>query len=184
MFHTYRKVLVIVGIVFCLFSSVFAKYSGGSGEPNNPYRIADANNLLVLAADANDYSKAFVLVNDINLAGLTFTTAVIARDTDSSPGSGFNGTPFTGVFDGNNHSILNLTINANENSNSSLGLFGCIGQGGLVKNLGIEDVNIILIAGYSSDFVGGLCGYNDYGSITNCYSTGSAAGNYYDAGGL
>ena len=39
MFGTYRKVLGVAGIVFCLFSSVFA-YSGGSGEPNDPYQIA------------------------------------------------------------------------------------------------------------------------------------------------
>jgi hypothetical protein len=157
-------------------------YSGGSGTTEDPYQIATKADLLVLAADANDYSKAFVLVNDINLAGLTFATAVIARDTDLSPG-GFDGAPFTGVFDGNGHSILNLTIDANETGNASIGLFGCIGQGGIVKNLGIEEMTIIHIVG-SSDFVGGLCGRNYYGSITNCYSTGSLAGNYYEAGGL
>lgn len=168
-------------MVFCLFSSVFAKYSGGSGEPNNPYKIATKADLLALGGTPADYNKCFILTADVNMGGQVFTTAIIAADTSSS--GGFQGTAFTGTFDGNDHSIFNLTIDANETSNDYLGLFGWIGQGGIVKNLGIEEMTIILTVG-SSDFVGGLCGYNYYGSITNCYSTGSLAGYYYEAGGL
>lgn len=180
----FQVVCIAILAVMSISNFCFAKYSGGDGSAENPYKIANPNDLLVLAADANDYNDCFILINNINLAGLTFTTAVIARDTDLSPG-GFDGTPFTGVFDGNDHSILNLTIDADETGNASLGLFGKIGSEGLIKNLGIEDVNIIVTIGdsYYSDFVGGLCGYNSYGSITNCYSTGSVAGDC-EAGGL
>ncbi|MGB8226719.1 MAG: GLUG motif-containing protein [Sedimentisphaerales bacterium] len=167
MFYTYRKVLVIISIVFCLSPSVFA-YSGGSGEPNDPYRIADVNDLLVLAADVNDYIKAFVLINDINLAEYTFSKALIARD----------GITFNGIFDGNGHSIISLKIDAN-NSEDFIGLFGEIGLGGIVKNLGIEDVNIT----GGDNYIGGLCGWNYHGSISNCYSTGNVSGNI-STGGL
>ena len=176
-----RAIFALLVISACSDPSL-AKYSGGSGDAGNPYQIANIADLLTLANDVNDYDKCFLMTADINMQGQVFMTACIAPDTDSTPGSGFNGTPFTGAFDGDNHSIVNLTINVGPNSKCSLGLFGCIGQGGLVKNTGIEDVNI---AGeYSSDFVGGLCGYNYYGSIINCYSTGSIAGNHYGAGGL
>ena len=47
MFNVYRRVLVIAGVVFCLFSSVYA-YSGGDGSAGNPYQIADANDLIEL----------------------------------------------------------------------------------------------------------------------------------------
>ncbi|MGA2916858.1 MAG: GLUG motif-containing protein [Sedimentisphaerales bacterium] len=165
MIHTYSRTLVIAGIVLCLFSSVFAKYSGGSGESNDPYKIANVSDLLALGADANDYSKAFILVNDINLAEYTFSKALIARD----------GMTFNGIFDGDKHSIISLKINTN---GPYLGLFGNIGSDGIVNNLCIEDVNII---GPESSCIGGLCGWND-GRITNCYSTGNVTGSYTTGG--
>ena len=46
-----------------------------------------------------------------------------------------------------------------------MGLFGCIGGRGTVKNLTLENVNII-----GHDNVGGVAGYNDMGAtITACY---------------
>jgi hypothetical protein len=38
-----------------------AEYSGGTGEPNNHYQIASADDLLVLAADTNDYNQCFII---------------------------------------------------------------------------------------------------------------------------
>jgi hypothetical protein len=64
-----------------------AKYSGGTGEPNDPYQIATAADLIALGEDPNDYGKHFILMADIdldpNLPGRTvFDRAVIAPDTD------------------------------------------------------------------------------------------------------
>ena len=92
-----------------LAESVQAKYSGGSGTVGTPYKIGSAANLLALAADTNDYNKHFVLTTDINLSSYNFTTAVIACDTNNSNGV-FDGISFSGVFDGNGHKIINLTI--------------------------------------------------------------------------
>jgi hypothetical protein len=177
--HILNNYLLKLLLLSLLASTAFA-YSGGIGTAENPYQIATPNDLLVLAANTNDYSKAFILVNDINLAGYTFDKAVIAPDISSS--ENFQGTSFTGIFDGSGHSILNLTIDINENNGHSIGLFGRIGQGGLVKNLGIKDVNFI--GYYSADFVGGLAGYNNGGSISNCYSTGVVSDSTYNVGGL
>lgn len=107
---------------------------------------------------------------DINLADYTFTTAVIAPDTSNS--GVFQGTEFTGTFDGNDHVIRNLTIDEN---NSFLGLFGKTGPKGQIKNLGIEDVNVTSIGDFFSGCLGGLVGYNN-GIINNCYSTGTVTG--------
>jgi hypothetical protein len=167
-------ILFLTAILTLAAGSAFGAYSGGSGEPNNPYQIADANDLLALAADTNDYGKCFILTADVNMQGQEFTTAIIAPDTSSS--SGFQGTVFTGVFDGNGHKVIRFTINGDGN-NSYLGLFGQVNSGGSVKNLGLEN---FAVSGYIG--VGGLVGYNG-GSISNCYSTGAASGNYY-VGGL
>jgi hypothetical protein len=169
--------MVIGGLVL---SSICFGYSGGSGTPEDPYQIANKEDLLTLAATTADYNECFILTADIDMDGQEFTTAIIAADTSSS--SGFQGTAFTGTFDGNSHKITNFAIDGG--SNDYLGLFGKIDTGGLVKNLGLE--NCAVSGGSGSYFVGGLAGYNGDGSISisNCYSTGTVSGSSTNVGGL
>jgi hypothetical protein len=177
-----RKVFLMF-LILAVVSPCFAKYSGGTGEPNTPYQIANAADLMTLANDANDYNKCFILTADIDLdpnlpGNQTFSTAVISRDINNA-NSIFDGNAFNGVFDGAGHKILNLTIDANGLGNDYLGLFGDVNSGE-IKNLGLENVSIT--GGDDSDFIGGLVGYS-YGSISNCYSTGAVSGYLY-VGGL
>ena len=161
------------------------KYSGGTGEPNDPYQIATAADLIALGETPEDYVKHFILTADIdldpNLPGRkVFDRAVIAPDMDPTNSSWvFDGTPFTGVFDGNGHTISHLTITGKD----YLGLFGQSGHFGIVppaeiRDLGVIDVNIV----GSGEFVGGLVGL-DVGIVTRCYSTGLLSGSLY-VGGL
>ena len=152
------------------------KYSGGTGEPNDPYQIATAADLIALGETPDDYDKHFILTADIdldpNLPGRkVFDQAVIAPPT-------LTPTAFTGVFDGNAHTISHLTISGS----SYLGLFGKLGwwaePEGEVRDLGVVDVNITC----SNYYVGGLVGLN-WGVLTQCYSTGSVTGNS-SVGGL
>jgi hypothetical protein len=159
-----------------------AKYSGGSGEPNNPYQIANVNDLMTLANDANDYNKCFIQTSDIdldpNLPGRqVFTKAVIAPDINDFDWF-FQGTAFTGVFNGAGHKILNLTINTYGLGNGCLGLFGYV-IGGNISNLGIENVNIS--PGDYSWPVGGLAGFSE-DSVTNCFSSGNITAAQYTNG--
>jgi hypothetical protein len=180
-----RQVIVFVAAMVLFGQVGFAKYSGGSGTAGNPYKIANAADLLALAGNTSDYDANFVLTADINLgASDPFTTAVIAPDTNNA-NTTFDGTAFTGIFDGNNHTISNLTIDTSGAGNDYLGLFGKIGSTGLVKNLGLVDVNII--GGADSIYLGGLAGWNASGAtISNCYSTGKISGgtSAYHLGGL
>ncbi|MCD4830964.1 MAG: hypothetical protein K8R02_04035 [Anaerohalosphaeraceae bacterium] len=168
-------------VVICIFvSSVFAgTYSGGSGTAANPYRISNVSDLLELAANTADYNKSFVLTNNISLTGHTFTTALIAPNPGNS--YPFAGTAFTGIFQGKGNSILNLSIDTSGTSNDYLGLFGYIGSGGVIANLGIESVNII--GGDICYYTGALCGESQ-GLICSCYSSGTITGNLYRGGGL
>ncbi|MHC4584852.1 MAG: LamG domain-containing protein [Planctomycetota bacterium] len=166
--------------IFSLSFPAYAKYSGGAGEPNDPYQIATAEDLMLLGENSEDYDKHFILTADIdldpNLPGRkVFDKAVIAKTVmvRTRTGGREDGILFTGFFNGSGYKISHLTIRGGRN----LGLFGRLGNGAEIKNLGVTDCNIV-----GFDYIGGLVGENS-GTVTNCYSTGTIDGNE-DVGGL
>jgi hypothetical protein len=193
------KKLAILITICNLTLYAYAKYSGGNGEPNNPYLIATPEDLNAVSEDSNDWSKHFLMTSDINMAGYTYNKAPIAPDITNNPS--FYGTRFTGVFDGNNHTISLLVINGG--NNDYIGLFGSLDKGAKVLNLRIEDANIsgienigilcgeirdsesILLNCHVSGFVkggiylGGLCGINNNSAAINCYAEVSVRGVNY-----
>jgi hypothetical protein len=165
----------ILTAVLCISGNLLA-YSGGNGSTGNPYLIANILDFNQLSTTPTDWDKSFVLTGSINLASQAFfTQAPIAPDTNTA--SGFQGTPFTGDFNGLGRTISALTIN--QPTKDYIGLFGYVGEGGQIYNLNVKDVNII-----GKLYVGGLVGdNNDNGTLTNCYATGVVRGNWY-VGGL
>jgi hypothetical protein len=161
-------------ITICLFSlPAYATYSGGTGEPNDPYRIATAEDLMLLGESPEDYDEHFILTADIdldpNLPGCkVFDKAVIAP-YDNETESDFQGTPFVGVFDGNDNTIRHLTIQSD--GTRYLGLFGRVASAGSIRNLHLKDFHV----SSSSSYVGGLVGHSR-GNITNCHLSGSVSG--------
>jgi hypothetical protein len=148
----------------------------GSGTQQDPYRIQSLADFDEFAADPNYWSSFTRLETDVNLAGRTYSTAVIAPDVKNA-NYWFDGTAFTGVFDGNDHKLINLTIDDAGSGNDYLGLFGYIGEGE-VRNLCLEGGSV------SGDgLVGGLVGENYGGSVSNCYSTSDVNG-FFHVGGL
>ncbi len=164
-----------LGVLAALFvgaGNAFALFGGGvEGDPWLIQSLADFD---AFAGDPNYWDDYISLQADIDLAGRpSYTTAVIAPDTSSS--SWFQGTSFTGIFEGNGHVISNLTIDTAGAGNDYLGLFGQIGYfSGGVKNLGLENVDIT--GGSGSHALGGLCGKSEYGTISSCYSAGEVTG--------
>ena len=88
--------------------------------------------------------------------------------------------PYTGTFDGKGHTISGLKVTG---SNEYAGLFGCIDDGGTVKN--VKLVNVQITSDYQYAYVGGVAGNND-GAIENCSVSGSVSGNstYNSVGGV
>jgi hypothetical protein len=178
----------LLTLTVCLLTvPVNGKYSGGTGEPNDPYQIATAADLIALGDSPGDYDKHFILIDDIDLdpnlpGGRVFDRAVIAPDTNDVAEE-FQGTSFTGVFDGAGHKISRLTITGE----SYLGLFGQMvtrswgvpAPAAVVKNLAVAGVRIT----GTGDHVGGLVGHNLGATVTQCYSSGVVSGNLY-VGGL
>jgi len=147
----------------------------GDGTTENPYIIANLENLAWVMYSDTAWDKHFIQTANIDA---TETTA-----WDS--GSGFNPignetTSFTGSYNGKGYTIDNLYIN--RTSTKFIGLFGLLDSGSRVDSLGTTNVNIT-----GSQCIGGLTGYN-YGIIENCYTTGTVKGtlyhNYVYCGGL
>jgi hypothetical protein len=148
------------------------------GEPNDPYQIATAADLIALGETPGDYDKCFILTADIDLdpklpGRKVFDKAVIAP----TPATWGKDPPFAGVFDGQGHMIKNLRVTGGSN----LGVFGHVGDEATVSNLGLEAVEVSDLTAYGQ-CTGGLVGWNE-GSIVASYSSGSVKGRV-DVGGL
>jgi hypothetical protein len=130
-------------------------YSGGSGSSDDPFLISTAQNLIDIGNRPEDYDKHFLLTNDIDLIGYSFSSSVIPSDTTS----------FSGTFDGDGHVVSNLQIISGE----IIGLFSKVASNGKISNLHLAQVRV---NGYEP--AGGLCGSN-YGEIDNCTSSGTVS---------
>ena len=110
-----------------------------SGESIQWNTISTKEELLALAnaKDAETLGKNYKLTADLNLSDETF------------PGIGTAAQPFTGRFDGQNHTISNVTVTGENN----VGFFGVI-KGAKIQNLNLKNVSITGV-----EKVGGLVGY-------------------------
>ncbi len=140
-----RTISLLIAVWF-VSSPAYAQYSGGTGEPNDPYRIATAEDLMLLGETPADYDEHFILTADIdldpNLPGRkVFDRAVIAPDDPHDPFTGFVGPPFNGIFDGNDHTISNFSYIST--GKDYIGLFGYIsGENARIKDLGLINPGI------------------------------------------
>ena len=121
-----------------------------------------------LQAINNDLSGNYALAVDLNATGYTTLTPIGGQTGE-----------FTGTFDGLGNTISDLTID--DTTDTYVGLFGQIGAGGTVENLGLTGENVTGSA-QGAD-VGGLAGSND-GTIENAYATGAVTGGSGYVGGL
>jgi hypothetical protein len=114
---------------------------------------------------------------------------ILTEDIDCSATSGWNegagfapvgnvSTPFTGHLDGNEHTVSGLYIHP---SAGYAGLFGDLGDGATVTDLGLEDVDV----SSPEDMVGGIVGFSD-GDISGSSVTGAVenTGSFSNVGGL
>ncbi|MHC4111819.1 MAG: GLUG motif-containing protein, partial [Planctomycetota bacterium] len=166
------KVTLLI-VICCLVMGSFVVNTAvaldGSGTQEEPWLIQSLEDFNDFAADANYWAGFTRLETDVNLAGQTYTKAVIAPDVSSS--NYHQGTKYTGIFDGNDHKIMNLTIDDGGAGNDWLGLFGSV-DNGEVRNLGLEGGSVSA----SGMVVGGLVGSIYGGAVSNCYSTGDVNG--------
>ena len=153
----------------------------GNGSEDAPYEIGNADQLKELSEFVNTQNeiygdKCYELTDDIvlndDLSGSPEQWTPIGADEESF---------FTGVFDGNGHTISGLYINDTEGELDFAGLFGPV-MGASVKNLGLIDGSITAV----ESATGGIVAFGAGTHIENCYNscTISASGNDAMAGGI
>jgi len=143
----------------------------GEGTEASPYIITTAKQLPFVAREPNAHYR---LENDINISSANWQSA----GTTPVPWAqiGTSNFSFEGVFDGNGKVISGLYINTRS---LNQGLFGHI-RGGIVKNLGLEDV---VINGVTQ--IGGIAGtVTQSAVISNCYTTGVITASGFNIGGI
>lgn len=154
-------------------------FAGGSGTESDPYQIATAEQLLAFGASVNEgscggYAGAYIrLTSDIDLSGVEWTPIGNMGDMETYS------TLFLGVFDGDNHTISNLTYESDE-FNCGAGLFGV--SCGTIQNLTVENAVITVTEG-TSLAIGGVVGYN-MGPVDNVTIDGATITGNNCTGGL
>jgi hypothetical protein len=169
-----RAVLVafLCAVVLAISAPPHGKFASGfsgsgSGTAEDPYIITTVGQLQEIK---NSPTAHYALGNDIDAS----------ETINWNGGAGFEpvGTTtnmFTGSLDGRRYRITDLYIDRSGMDN--VGLFGCVGNGGVVENVWLENENVC-----GSWFTGGLIGVN-WGIVSNSYSTGPVVGDNH-VGGL
>ncbi|WMW23121.1 PGF-pre-PGF domain-containing protein [Methanolobus mangrovi] len=139
-------------------------YSGGSGTVDDPYLLSSDSDIDELSATSADWGMNFTLTQDITLVG------------NHTP-IGKTAPYFTGDFNGNGHSILNLTVYETTNY---AGFFG-VTIGANIYDLRVEASSdgVVTTGGYAGVLIG-----DNYGTVTNSSATGNATVSLNYAGGL
>jgi hypothetical protein len=160
-----------------IFASQDAMMQTMALESEDVVEISTADELIELAnipsaQQTETYSKHYKLMNDIDLKDKT-----ISKSMKPIGGSGYTGKKFSGTFDGNDYSIINLEFNAG--TTESYSLFYGLSKNAVVKNLNIKDASLNLYGGS-----GAIAAKNE-GTITNCSVTDSTiSGTSAGIGGL
>ena len=186
----------------------------GDGTAANPYQISTADDLYWFAqhVNAGRYDACAMLVDEITVNKRVLTeSGELVSDADSlhrwTAICNVSGS-YTGTFNGNGHTISGLYCVGTYAE--YIGLFGRVGNGGVVKDVIIEDsyvegVNsaagvcnqnagemnkcsfsgIVKTSATGAPSVGGVCAVNS-GKIIQCESSAAvtSCGNYGRAGGV
>lgn len=134
--------------------------------------ITTAEEFVAIGRDDTKWSGNYVLENDIDVSGVQLSSI------------GDPGTPYTGKFSGDGHTIGHIDMTEDKQTYSS-GLFGTIGYSKTL-NSEKESGKVMLLAAngaiVSSDIAGGICGNLSVGEIYGCSFTGTVKG--HTAGGI
>ena len=157
----------------------------GDGSKDAVYEISNAGQLYWFEEEVNRDLDA----NAVLTADIVVNKNVLKLDGTLNNGTFKDWTPigigkfnnvYQGIFDGQNHTISGLYFN--ETGTQCVGLFGYVGSYGKISNVGVLDSYFS-----GASLVGGVSGYNEGGTIRNCYNAGvvnSAGDNSQYIGGV
>lgn len=179
----YRAILALLLSLMILLSAPIALADGTEDAPeleNTEWvEVRTVEDLMAMTEDPIGHYR---LMNDLDLAGVEWTPL-----------------DFRGKFDGNGFAIINLTLtkpgeemgisydgNEKDYQTRFVGLFGIL-RNASVTNLKLLNVRACMDVDYPC-FLGGIAGYCDNSSITDCTVTGTlelrACKDIYGVGGV
>lgn len=143
-------------------------FAGGDGSAGNPYQIASALQLELMAEKVNgDLAASYASKYYILTADIVMPTVAAGQSNHTAIGSKDNYW-FKGSFDGQNHSISGIKID--RPSEDDQGLFDYVYSGAVVKNVRIINSGIS-----GKGWVGGVVSFNS-GKLENCSYSGTVKG--------
>lgn len=149
-----------------------AAYSFVKKDDQGFILISTPDELLALAEAAADLTKNYKLANDLDMEGLA--GKVIGKYNNGASGE----KAFTGIFDGDGHTIRNLSI-------AGEALFSYVGTDGIVRNLTLGHAAVEFTGNDSNGAPAALVS-NNKGIIEKCFSIQSSVVSKYNnrVGGL
>ncbi|MEG1931179.1 MAG: hypothetical protein RR131_08575, partial [Anaerovorax sp.] len=136
----YTKATIAVRYNFIFTPELIAKLSG-SGVTSPP---PTGTGTVTVINNETDLRNAVTSINQGSTKGVTYKlNADISMTGGNLPAMGTATHPFNGTFDGNGHSLYNVTIS----EQGSSGLFAYIGNTGKVKNLKLENLKGEFLSG-------------------------------------
>ena len=166
-------------LIFCIMALAVAM-TAKADDDITEITVGSVSELQTLASKVNDgtYTKITVTLTDnLDLENKLWTPI------------GTTDKPFVGTFNGGNHTISNLKVYIDETetyNGNVAGLFGKIGEGGMVKDVHISsnDIGSIGIEKTSTEgascSVGAIAGYNN-GTIVGCSNATDVIGSLANA---
>lgn len=181
-----KKLFVLVFVIalslcaLTIGASAASSAPAGGGTAGDPYRIGTAEELKWFAGLVNGTLTDGTQQNSAACAVLTADIDLNGSAENKFTPIGISGHYYTGTFDGMGYEIKGLYIDSNKNETKYVGLFGCIGVGGILRNIRVVDGSVSY-SGYLStmdynNYVGGICGYSDYCVISECFNGGEVSG--------
>jgi hypothetical protein len=179
--HMRWRLFTVLAVLALAGLPARAQYGGGTGTADDPYLISTAEQLNAIGLNSEDFDKHFRLTADIDMNDLA--------------GAKVNLIPvFEGVFDGDGHTIANLTYLVTDEDLMTetpyimwIGLFRLIaGLDTVVKDLGLinPDVRPAPTCTKEVRYAGALVGMLMDGWVRNCYVEGGRVAGRSYVGGL
>jgi hypothetical protein len=157
--HVYR------GYHFGNTDQVVLKYGGGDGSEGDPYRILTAAHMNQIGLHQEDWGSHFILMNNIDMSGIPGEQYNIIGYHISST----DYLHFTGVFNGNHHTIQNFRCTTAPDAHY-VGLFG------YTENAQIYDLTMSQAVVHGGSMVGALVAYQMGGTLTGCHVEADVTG--------
>lgn len=159
---------------------VATAYAGGDGSEGNPFQIATAAQLAYMAQEVNKGTYIDKATGTILVTYFKLTSNIDLMGNEWIPIGENESRSFTGKFDGNGKTILNLNVP----KGMYAGLFGFAEESAEIKNLTIRNASVKskVIGDLQSSGSGIVVGWCNGSSISACSVEGISFGDCFVGG--